>query len=274
MARACRLPVPCCRADDPVFAPHSANAALRPAGRFASPQALYASGGMEAIRADTAEKCTLLSDLGLNVNMAPVCDVSTDPSDFIYSRAFGRSASETADYVRAVVESMQGSGVGCVLKHFPGYGNNRDTHTGIAYDNRSYETFTSSDFLPFQAGIDAGAGAVLVSHNIVACMDPDRPASLSPEVHRILREELNFPGVAITDDLAMDAIGDFCGSEAAAVQAVLAGNDLLCCTDFETQLPAVLAAVQDGTIPAARLDEAALRVLTWKAQLGLFGDTK
>ena len=248
----------------------SSNTALRAAGRFASPQELYAAGGLEAIAADTTEKCSLLSSLGLNVNMAPVCDVSQDANDFIYKRSFGRSAAETAEYVRTVVETMQGTGVGCVLKHFPGYGNNTDTHTGIAYDHRSYDTFTSSDFLPFSAGIAAGAGAVLVSHNIVDCMDPDRPASLSAEVHRILREELGFTGVAITDDLAMDAIGDYCGSEAAAVQAVLAGNDLLCCTDFETQLPAVLAAVQDGTISQGRLDEAAGRVLCWKVQLGLF----
>ena len=236
---------------------------------FPSPQELYAAGGLEAVRADTAEKCQLLKSLGVNVNFAPVCDVSTDPEDFIYPRSFGRGAEETAEYVAAVVEEMNGEGMACVLKHFPGYGDNEDTHTGIAHDGRSWDTFVTSDFLPFQAGIDAGAQMVLVSHNIVACMDPSTPASLSPAVHEILREELGFDGVIVTDDLVMDGVRDFAGDEEIAVWAVLAGNDLLCCTDFETQVPAVLSAVEDGTIPEARIAESVLRILEMKIELGL-----
>ena len=110
---------------------------------------------------------------------------------------------------------------------------------------------------------------VLVSHNIVACMDPSAPASLSPAVHEILREELGFDGVIVTDDLVMDGVRDFAGDEEIAVRAVLAGNDLLCCTDFETQVPAVLSAVEDGTIPEARIDESVLRILELKIELGL-----
>ena len=87
-----------------------------------------------------------------------------------------------------------------MLKHFPGYGNNADTHTGIAVDDRPYDSFAASDFLPFRAGIEAGADIVLVSHNIVSCMDSAYPASLSPRVHEILREELGFTGVTVTDD--------------------------------------------------------------------------
>ena len=121
---------------------------------------------------------------------------------------------------------MQDEGITCVLKHFPGYGGNADTHTGIAYDSRPLEAFQQSDFLPFQAGIQAGADLVLVSHNIVACMDSQLPASLSPEVHRILREDLGFSGVVITDDLVMDGIRDFAGTEQAAVLAVQATT---CC---------------------------------------------
>ena len=246
----------------------STNPALR-AVPFHSPQSLYAEGGFDLVRSDTEEKCALLLGLGINVNFAPVCDVSTDPSDFMYARAFGRDAQATAQYVDTVVSAMEAGGLGSVLKHFPGYGNNADTHTGIAYDGRPLEQFETSDFLPFSAGIAAGADAVLVSHNIVSCMDPDAPASLSPEVHRILREELGFDGVAVTDDLAMDGVRDFTGDEEAAVLAVLAGNDLLCCTDFETQYPAVLEAVRSGEIPRERLDQAVLRVLLWKIELGL-----
>jgi len=238
---------------------------------FASPQELYQAGGFDAVREDALEKCAFLEELGVNVNFAPVCDVSTDPEDFIYKRSFGRNAAETAQYVRTVVETMGERGMGSVLKHFPGYGNNADTHTGIAVDDRPYDSFAASDFLPFRAGIEAGADIVLVSHNIVSCMDSAYPASLSPRVHEILREELGFTGVTVTDDLYMDGIRDFVDVEGAAVQAVLAGNDLLCCTDFEVQIPAVLAAVEQGVVPETRVDEAVRRVLTLKQKLGLLG---
>ena len=202
---------------------------------FLSPQALYEEGGMELIESDTREKAELLLGLGINVNLAPVCDVSTDPDDYIYPRAFGQDAQQTAEYVKTVVGEMNASGIGCTLKHFPGYGSNADTHTGIADDTRPYETFASSDFLPFTAGIDAGACSILVCHNIVECMDGDFPASLSPEVHRILREELDFTGVILTDDLYMDAIRDEYGTGQAAVLAVQAGNDMLISTDITEQ---------------------------------------
>ena len=145
---------------------------------FPSSQELYQEGGFEAVREDTLEKCRLLKSLGVNVNFAPVCDVSQDPADFIYERSFGQDAGLTSEYVKTVVEAMKGQGVACVLKHFPGYGNNTDTHTGIAYDNRPYETFETSDFLPFEAGMESGAEMVLVSHNIVSCMDEQYPAWL------------------------------------------------------------------------------------------------
>lgn len=234
-----------------------------------SPQALFAQGGMEAIEADALSKNTRLLELGVNVNLAPVADVSTDPGDFIYDRAFGRDAKATAEYVRAVVENMDAAGVGSVLKHFPGYGNNADTHTGAALDERPWEQFITEDFLPFQAGIDAGAGAVLVSHNVASCMDAALPASLSPEVHRVLRQDLDFEGVILTDDLAMDAVDAYARDGSAAVLAVLAGNDMILTTDFETQIPQMLAALEDGTIPRELLDQAVSRVLAWKYDLGL-----
>ena len=241
--------------------------------KFSSPQKLYAAGGLDAIVRDAGEKDALLSSLGINVNLAPVCDVSTDPEDFIYDRAFGQDAAATSAYVSAVVSRMRGDGMGSVLKHFPGYGNNVDTHTGIARDSRDYETFESSDFLPFQAGFAAGQGtaAVLVSHNIVECMDAELPASLSPAVHRVLRDELGFSGVAMTDDLAMDAVQAYAGDGAVAVMALQAGNDLILTTDYQTQIPAVLSAVAEGTLSEADIDAACRRVLQWKQALGLLG---
>ena len=246
----------------------SSNPNLR-SSPFRSPQSLYSEGGLELVRSDAQEKCRLLESLGININFAPVCDVSQDPADFIYDRTLGRDAQETSQYVAAVVETMAEEGMGSVLKHFPGYGNNTDTHTGVAYDDRPYDTFLTSDFLPFQAEIAAGADMVLVSHNIVSAMDEASPASLSPEVHRVLREDLGFTGVIVTDDLVMDGVRDFAGDDEAAVLAVQAGNDLLCCTDFQTQVPAVLAAVESGEITEEQIDAAVLRVLTMKLRLGI-----
>ena len=237
--------------------------------KFHSPQALYNEGGFDLITSDTKEKDELLASIGVNVNFAPVCDVSTNPNDFINARAFGKDASQTSEYVRTVVKQMLADGTGMVLKRFPGYGNNVDTHTGIAIDERSIDSFRSSDFLPFQAGIDAGAQSVLVSHNVVNCMDSELPASLSPAVHEILRDELGFDGVIMTDDLIMEAITDYTGGESAAVLAVQAGNDMLVSSDFVTQYNAVLNAVKDGTISEERIRESAVRVVRWKMDLGL-----
>lgn len=236
---------------------------------FGSPQEVFKQGGMENVAKDTRAKSEFLLDLGLNLNLAPVCDVSIDPSDFMYSRTLGQNAEAVADYVSAVVEAANRAGIGSTLKHFPGYGNNADTHTGSARDMREYETFLKEDFLPFQAGIAAGAGSVLICHNVVECMDSQNPASLSPEVHRILREELEFEGVMITDDLIMEAVTDFAGSEEAAVLAVEAGNDLLISSDYETQMKAVLKAVLEGRLKEERINEAVLRILLWKMKLGL-----
>lgn len=99
-----------------------------------SPQALFAEGGMDSIIQDARQKSVTLLGLGVNVNLAPVADVSTDPNDFIYDRSFGQDAQATAEYVSNVVKTMDAEGIGSVLKHFPGYGNNVDTHTGVAIE--------------------------------------------------------------------------------------------------------------------------------------------
>ena len=240
------------------------------AEKFRSPQAVFAAGGWEEIARDTSEKDSLLRSLGINVNLAPVADVSTDPSDFIYARAFGQGAEQTAQYVSAVVRQMSDDSIGSVLKHFPGYGNNTDTHTGAVFDERLMEAFQEQDFIPFAAAIQAGADAVLVSHNVVLCMDDERPASLSPEVVKLLREDLGFDGAAVTDDMGMGAVGQYTDAATAAVMAVNAGNDLIISSDLPNQYQAVLSAVESGEIPAERLNEAVYRVLRWKRNIGIW----
>lgn len=247
----------------------SSNPDLREAP-FLSPKDTYADGGWDAVKQDAEEKADLLLSLGINVNLAPVCDMTSDEYGFMYDRSFSSDVDMENRFVRTVVETSKSKKLGTVLKHFPGYGNNSDTHTGIAYDDRDYSEFENTDFKPFYQGIESGADCILVSHNIVNCMDSEYPASLSQKVHDILRNEFKFDGVIMTDDLIMDAITDFTGDEAAAVTAAKCGNDLLCCSSVDTQYPAVLEAVQSGKIPKAQVDASVKRILKWKQNLGIF----
>lgn len=236
---------------------------------FASPQYLYKHGGMERIKKDAKEKSELLKSVGINLNFAPVADISMNKNDFIYKRSFAKSPAETAEYVKSVVEVMNEARVGSVLKHFPGYGNNKDTHTELVHDKRPMAKFEKEDLVPFKAGIDAKASMVLVSHNIVEAMDKSAPASISPIVHKILRDELGFKGVIITDDLAMQGIKKFVGKKNAAVLALKAGADMLCSTDFLYDIEAVKAAVTSGEIKEEDIDKSVLRVLKAKIDLGI-----
>jgi len=236
---------------------------------FLSPRDYYAQGGMNAVLAGETEKCILLKSIGIRVNMGPVCDIATDRGAFMYRRSLGQSPEVTAQFITETVDIMQIHQIGSVLKHFPGYGNNPDTHTGTARDSRSLEELENCDLIPFQAGIDAGCGAVMVSHTIVEAFDKELPATLSPAVHHYLRDTMGFQGVIVTDDLNMGAITGLCGKEEAAVLAVLAGNDLLCTPDYAVQYAAVLEAVETGRIPMELLDAAVLRILHWKYGLGL-----
>lgn len=238
--------------------------------RFQSPRKLFEQGGMERILEDTAEKDALLASMGVNLNFAPVADIATEPGDFMYKRSFGQDAEATADYTAQVIARMAQDNIGSCLKHFPGYGANVDTHTGIAVDERPLETFLESDLLPF-ASFSAGEGktAIMVSHNIVICMDETMPASLSPEVHRFLREEMGFDGIIMTDALDMGAVKSYTNGGNIAVTALLAGNDMLLICDYQTGIPAILEAVEEGTVSEEMIDTACRRILTWKQSLNL-----
>lgn len=239
------------------------------AQKFRSPQEVFQLGGMNGIQSDTVKKAKLMESLGLNLNLAPVCDVSVNPSDYMYARSFGQNAAQTAEFVRISVKAYLGQKLSCTLKHFPGYGNNQDTHAAVVRDKRSYQTFRQYDFLPFQAGIQAGAPCVMVCHNIVECMDAREPASLSPQVHKILRETLGFSGVIMTDDLSMKGVTGYMGGKNPAVAAFQAGNDLLLTSDLSGSFNALYAAVEGGTVTEERLNESVLRILAWKYSMRL-----
>lgn len=236
---------------------------------FKSPSQIYGEGGLEAVAEDTEEKSRLLLSLGINTNFAPVCDVTTDEQAFMYDRTLGMGAEDTAEYVKTVVQTMKKEGIASVLKHFPGYGNNGDSHESIITDERPLSDFESVDFVPFLEGIANGADMVLISHNIVTAVDGEFPASISEKVHELLRNYLGFDGVIVTDDLIMKGLTDYAGEQSAAVLAVKAGNDLLCSTDFETQIEEVLTAVKNGEIAEERIDESVYRILKLKQNIGI-----
>lgn len=247
----------------------SQNPNLFPEGKLKSPQKLFSEGGLEAISQDAKYKSETLLQYGINVNFAPVADVTANSGDFMYPRAFGQDAAATADYVETVTAAMEQTGMGAVLKHFPGYGSNRDTHTDVVVDDRPYAQFTQSDFLPFQAGMTHENAAVLVSHNMVNAMDNTLPASLSPAVYRILREELGFTGVALTDDLIMDALSAYTADGKAAVMAIQAGADMVVSSDFEKEITQVVLALENDELSVERIEQSVLRVLQWKLLLGI-----
>lgn len=238
---------------------------------FKSSKELYDLGGFTKITEDTKEKSKVLYHLGLNLNLAPVVDVTTNSSAYMYNRSFGKDTSLTSTYAKTVIEASKKTGVSYTLKHFPGYGNNADTHQSSATDNRSLDDIFNNDIPPFESGIQAGAEAVLVSHNIVASIDANKPASLSSSVHNILRNRLDFTGIIITDDLDMGATASV---DQKYVEAILSGNDLLIVTDYASAIAEVKKAIQDGDISEEFIDKLAFRNLAWKYYKGLLSDSE
>lgn len=242
--------------------------------KFKSPKAYYEAGGLELLKTIEEEKAKLLTEVGFNLNLAPVADVSTNEDDFIYNRSFGYDAKTTANLISQMVTYANNENINSCLKHFPGYGNNVDTHTGIAMDNRSYDNFLQNDFIPFKAGIEAKVPSILVSHNIINSMDPDYPASLSSKVIKELRSTLGFTGIIMTDDLAMDAVASYVTDKKAATLAINAGNDMIITSDFIGMYNEVLESVENKIISEETLNKAVLRITAWKYYSNLFNNTE
>lgn len=236
---------------------------------FQSPQALYQINGWEEIATDTKQKAEILSHYGIQLGLFPVADVATDPNAFIYDRTIGQDARGTSTFVETVVTSLKGSKVASTLKHFPGYGNNLDSHIEIVRDDRPIEELRQNDFQPFQAGIQAGVDSILVSHNIVTSIDPSVPASISPKVIQVLREELGFKGVVMTDDMDMVGLSAFTSQEEAGLAALKAGNDLVLSSSYASQIPTVIQAVENGEYSETELDTSVERILRLKQKLGM-----
>lgn len=236
---------------------------------FGSPREVFHMGGYAALETEAKEKADLLLALGINLNLAPVADVPTSSESFIYERSFGTDPEATATFVRKMVIIFNEKKIGSTLKHFPGYGDNGDSHEEIILDKRSKETLEQRDFIPFRAGIEAEVPSILVAHNIVESIDSTRPASISKPVHEILRKELEFSGIIMTDDTAMKGLTNYTDGGSAAVLAVKAGNDMIISSDFVHEKEAVLQAVEQGVIDRDTLRLAVKRILAYKYKMGL-----
>lgn len=210
-----------------------------------------------------------LYDLGFNLDFAPVADVLTDPSNTaIGVRSFGPDPAVDAQMTARVVQGLQEQGVNAVLKHFPGHGGTTgDSHLEAVSNERTLDELQKTEFVPFAAGIEAGADCVMVGHIMLPSVTGDNmPATLSPViVTNILRGAMGFNGVIITDSMRMEAITSYYSAEEAAVRAIQAGVDMILePADFDEAYTGILNAVQSGAISEERLDESVYRILYCK----------
>ena len=205
-----------------------------------------------------------LSRIGFNLDFAPVADIANVENSAVEARSYGSDAEAAASYVAAAVQGLSEQGITSCLKHFPGIGSTtQDTHNVLASTSRTAEQFRAEEFTVFQAGIDAGADMVMIGHiSAPELTGNNEPCTFSQEVVTgILRNEMGFKGVIITDAMNMKAVSDYYDSAEAAIQALRAGCDMILMPeDFEEAYNGVLQAVQDGTISEERIDDSLRRI--------------
>jgi beta-N-acetylhexosaminidase len=207
-----------------------------------------------------------LRAVGIDQDYAPVVDVDTNPANpVIGDRAFSRDPEVVGRLGAALAAGLQAEGVAACAKHFPGHGDtSQDSHKDLPRLPHSLERLRAVELPPFRALARAGVAAVMTAHVVFEALDPRRPATLSPEVMRLLREEAGFQGCAVSDDLEMKAVAEHFPLEEAAPGALLAGVDaLLVCHRADVQhraIDLVRAAIEDGRISRARLAEARARI--------------
>ena len=214
-----------------------------------------------------------LHELGINLDFAPDADVLIDPyNQTIGNRSFGTDPFLCGQMVGRFIDGLHDQGVASCIKHFPGLGDTEtDTHTGGAWSSRTIEDYRGAEFVSFQGGIEAGTDMVMVSHlSNTALTGSDLPASLNKVVMTdILRDELKFEGVIVTDSLQMGAVTERFDSAEAAVTALEAGADILLMPiDFQAARQGILDAVESGRISEKRIDQSLRRILMTRYRTG------
>lgn len=239
---------------------------------WVGPMLDYKDAGTETAFENAQTIAADLVSCGFNLDLAPVADVWSNPDNTVIGdRAYSDDFAQATELVAAAVEGFHAGGTACTLKHFPGHGDTTtDSHDGAAYVERTLVELRENELLPFRAGIAAGADAVMIGHLTVPDIDSE-PAPFSYKiVTELLREEMGFPGVVMTDALEMKAVTGHYSSGEMAVKAIQAGVDILLCPlGLESAVTALEEAVETGTITQARLDESVLRILELKLSRGL-----
>jgi beta-N-acetylhexosaminidase len=253
--------------------------------RVPAARLLGEEGSLMEARALATETATALLALGVNMNLAPVADVVSDPRSFLYERTYGGDPSLVSSFVETVTDAFVQNGLVVAVKHFPGHGSAPgDTHGQLVVTDASEYDFATIHLRPFKAALSAGAQCVMMAHIVANVYDPDRPASLSKTVvEEVLREGLGFSGVVVADDLemagAVQASTTGSAAESAsdagelAIRALEAGCDLLISTGplsrQQAMIDAIVEAVRSGRLNEQRLDEAVGHVLLVKWRQGI-----
>lgn len=231
----------------------------------------YRALGTQTAYDNAVTLATDLQSCGFNVDFAPVADVWSNPDNTVIgNRAYSDDYDEAAELVAAAVQGFRDSNVICCLKHFPGHGSTEtDSHEQSAIVDKTLHTLLQEDLKPFINGMEAGADMVMVGHLTVPSMD-EQPASMSYKlVTSLLRRQMTYRGVIITDGLQMQALGDYTDAEK-AVRCLQAGVDvLLGIEDVPGAVAAVEQAITDGTLTQEQIDASVLRVLNLKLSHGI-----
>ncbi|WP_069170797.1 glycoside hydrolase family 3 protein [Streptomyces griseus] len=243
---------------------------VRDGSSFPGNLALGSVDDVELTRSVARELGRRLAECGVNLNWAPSADVNSNPANPVIGvRSFGADPGLVARHTAAYIEGLQASGVAACTKHFPGHGDTAvDSHLALPGIDVDLETLHARELVPFRAAIAAGSKSVMSAHILLPALDPTRPATLSPRILTgLLRQELGYEGLIVTDGMEMDAIAGTYGIERGSVLAVAAGADAICVggglADEDTVLrlrDALVAAVRTGELPEERLADAAARV--------------
>lgn len=238
-------------------------------------ETMPAAAEMTDVQAAGATIGRELAELGINVDFAPVADVNTNPDNpVIGTRAFSSDPQIAAEKVGAFIKAMEETGVSACAKHFPGHGDTAmDSHKGTTYVDHDLERLRAVEFVPFQAAVDADVDFIMAGHIQTPHATTDgRPASLSKEMLDILRNELGFQGVVITDAMNMGAITEAYGSGESAVLAIQAGADMVLMPASLTEAAEALTeAIETGELPSEQVEESLGRILSLKYEKGLLG---
>lgn len=231
------------------------------------PMFTYREGGTEVAYSNARTIGSDISSFGFNLNFAPVADVWTNPENTVIGeRAYSTDAAEAAQLVASAVQGFRDSGVISTLKHFPGHGHtSEDSHHASAFSGKTLDELRECELLPFRSGMEAGAGMIMTAHVILDEIDPDTPATLSePIITGLLRSELGWDGVVITDAFQMNALANYEQTEA-VIAAINAGCDIILCPhDPEAAVRAITENISEE-----RIDESVYRILSLKLEYGI-----